>query len=489
MKSIFGKFAFIFIILLLIASITVIPACTHIDSTRIPDHEEGITLAEPDKHENNHEENESNNEPQEMLEPDAPDEPDELDEPQVLFRILSPYENINWETIGQYRASHHVHTTFSDGSNTLRDMLIDLYNKNYDIVAIADHNTTTRAWNTHPDIVYEISLVNENALLSSEELADINNGAYNASDFPGSYTGRRTQANGMISMGISNEITAGMGYQPGIYEGHHINSFFANVPNYSGFGMTMAEVIEYVQDLGGITHLNHPGRYTGMQSYESLTPELILTIDRYVQLFLDYPSLAGIEIMSRWDSESINDRIFWDYILMETMPQERPVWGFSNDDAHSLSANGHAWNVMLMATFDKNAFRTSMETGAFYGVSRIDRQRGVNAFLPDGEKTPYAPSQTSSNSQYTGGRHNSIALQFLSEETPVISSIEIIGDTITISGTGFNKIVWIADRKIVHTGDSIDISKIYGINSYVRAELIGSFGVAYTQPFGIEKRG
>ncbi|MCL2665570.1 MAG: hypothetical protein FWE82_08155, partial [Defluviitaleaceae bacterium] len=47
------------------------------------------------------------------------------------------------------------------------------------------------------------------------------------------------------------------------------------------------------------------------------------------------------------------------------------------------------------------------------------------------------------------------------------------------------KIEWIADGIVVHTGNSIDVAAVDGINSYVRAELVGAFGVAYTQPFGI----
>lgn len=37
----------------------------------------------------------------------------------------------------------------------------------------------------------------------------------------------------------------------------HINSFFADFNNTSG--ATMANTIESVEKLGGITHINHPG--------------------------------------------------------------------------------------------------------------------------------------------------------------------------------------------------------------------------------------
>ena len=142
---------------------------------------------------------------------------------------------------------------------------------------------------------------------------------------------------------------------------------------------------------------------------------------------------------------------------------------------------------MLMPTFDEAAVRTSMETGAFYGVSRVDRHHGINHQL--GGTTPGAPAQTTTTDmQYTGGSHNTFALGMLEEAAPSISNIIVRGNTITVIGANFNKVVWIADGIVVHTGNTIDIRRVSGINSYVRAELVGTYGVAYTQPFGIVKR-
>ena len=423
--------------------------------------------------------------PDEPIEPQEPYETPEPYEIEMISRISSPYANVDWDTFRQYKASHHVHTTFSDGSNTLKDMLIDLYNKGYDIVAIADHDTTTSAWDLNPDPNRGNRSGIRTANLTSEELTAINNGTYDASDFPGTYTGRREQDNGMIGIGNTNEITASVGYERGVFQKHHINSFFAEIPGNTGRDKTMAEVIQLVQDAGGITNINHPGRYTGMQNDITAATKKPIIVERYVQLFMDFPSLIGMEIISKWDYDSINDRVFWDHILMQTMPHSRSVWGFSNDDSHSLSANGFAWNVMLMPTFDETAVRTSMETGAFYSVSRVDRHHEVNNIMPNGRRTPEMPSVTSAGSPYSGGSHNSFVLQLLSEETPVITSISITGNEITILGSYFDKIVWIADGEIVHTGTSVNIDDFSGINSYIRAELVGPSGVAYTQPFGI----
>jgi hypothetical protein len=400
---------------------------------------------------------------------------------QTNFVIVNPYENVDWATYGQYKAANHMHSTYSDGSNRREDTLKDMYAKDFDIVAMTDHDVTTTSWDVTPDAAGNWNGIGTSNL-SPADLTAIKAGTY-AGTSPGTYVGTRTHSNGMIGMVSSNEVTAAKGFDGINFVGHHINAFFATgLPSNVGEGKTMAQVLKAIQDIGGISHINHPGRYTGGQgnAAQSSNPE---NVQRYVDLFMAYPSCVGIEIINKLDGESINDRILWDYILMQTMPQGRSVWGFSNDDSHSLSGNGHAWNVMLMSTFTEAATKYAMETGAFYGVSRIDRQHGINTHAPG------APAQTTTTAtMYTGGSDNAMALDLLAQgPMPSISNIVVNGDTITITGTDYNKIVWIADGEIVATGASIEVSKVSGINSYVRAELVGNTGVAYTQPFGVYK--
>ena len=427
---------------------------------------------------------------------------------QLFYDISNPYANVNWATSGQYNAAHHTHSTFSDGSNFRRDMLLDKYAKNFDIVAMTDHDTTTTAWDMWTaagswDNNWNGIGMDESTYLTAEELAAINAGTFSkVNPSLGTYDGDRTNNNGMISMGETNETSAeGERFNGGgsNFRNHHINAFFTTgLPgdvgqdrnDFSDFGRTMDEVIKEVAARGGITHLNHPGRYTGGQNNAARSSDSAI-VGKYVELFMDNPSCVGMEIINKWDGESVNDRILWDNILTQTMPQGRGVWGFSNDDSHSLSGNGHAWNVMLMPTLSQAGTRDSMETGAFYGVSRIDRKHGVNSV-----GTPGAPTQTTTtDSMYSGGTNNQMALGFLAQDaTPSISNITVIGNTITISGSDFNTIVWYSGTendasKVITTGNSIDVS-LYAdaiANGYVRAELVGNTGVAYTQPFGISE--
>ena len=245
---------------------------------------------------------------------------------QLFCEINNPYANVDWSSSGQYKAAHHTHTTFSDGSNFRRDMLFDKYAKDFDIVAITDHDSTTTAW----DVWTAAGSWNNNwngigmsveAIFTAEELAAVNAGTFNKiNPSPGTYNGDRTSGSGMIGMGESNETSAeGERFNGGgsNFRNHHINAFFTNgLPgdvgqdrnNPSDFGRTMDEVIKDVAVRGGITHLNHPGRYTGGQNNAARSSDSAI-VGKYAELFMDNPSCVGMEIINKWDGESVNDRI------------------------------------------------------------------------------------------------------------------------------------------------------------------------------------
>ncbi|MCL2693466.1 MAG: hypothetical protein FWE81_08575, partial [Rikenellaceae bacterium] len=340
------------------------------------------------------------------------------------FIITNPYENVDWATYGQYKADFHAHSTNSDGANTVAQMVEDHYAKGFDIFTMTDHSVLTSNWDKTPGGV------------TSERKAAIEAG-----------DGR--DGRGMIDIDNCNEQSAT----------DHINSFFAAYNDVVGGTNTMAGTIAAVQALGGITHINHPGRYTGGAvggDAGAAASNNLANINKYVSLFMAYPSLVGMEIVNKDDNESRSDKILWDNILKQTMPEGRFVWGFANDDTHSLGATGFTWNVMLMPELTQAATRNAMENGEFYTVSRIDRRENINAMN-------------------------------LSLTTPSITNIVVENDTITITGADYDTIEWIADGVKIATGATLDLNDYASqINSYVRAQLKSSNGIAYTQPFGVK---
>lgn len=365
------------------------------------------------------------------------------DQYEKMYSITSPYEQVDWDSFGQYTADFHAHSTNSDGGVLMKDTVEDHYSKGYDILAMTDHNYLTTRWSEG------------NNGLTAEREAELEAGV-----------GRNGK--GMIDIYESDEQSVV----------DHINSFFAPFRNQSG--ATMASTIQSVEELGGITHINHPGRYTGGKKggeegiAASNNPE---TVKKYVDLFMAYPSCVGMEIINKIDNESRSDRILWDNILKQTMPEGRFVWGFSNDDTHSLNATGYSFNMMLMPELTREETRTAMETGAFYAVSRVSRPDGINATLPNGSSMP--------------GSGNADTLYLLDQTTPSISNIEVDDkeNAITITGQDYDEIEWIADGQVIATGNTLDLNDYEDdINSYVRAQLKSDTGIAFTQPFGVEEK-
>ena len=243
----------------------------------------------------------------------------------------------------------------------------------------------------------------------------------------------------------------------------HLNTFFTPFNNQSG--STLESNIAKTQELGGICHINHPGRYTGGSNTSGTAGEEAsskpATVQKYVDLFTRYSACVGMEIINKLDGDSYSDRILWDNILKETMPEGRFVWGFSNDDTHSNSATGHSYNMMLLPSNTATNVRAAMENGAFYASAKVAKREG------------YTETNLETINDY---------------QPPVITNIMVdqAEDTITIEGDLYNTIEWVADGKVIATGNTIDLNDYEGkIHSYVRAQLKGDEGISFTQPFGV----
>ena len=352
------------------------------------------------------------------------------------FTIDSPYANVNWKTYGQYKADFHAHSNESDGSPQPADTIEEHYKKGYDILALTDHNVTNTTWNRKDD-----PTGNGRTYLTDERLEEITNGV-----------GR--EGRGMVAIMNSDEQSVS----------DHLNTFFAPFNNEAG--ATLESNIAKTQELGGICHINHPGRYYGGSNTSGTNGEDAANnpanIKKYVDLFMKYQACVGMEIINKLDGDSYSDRILWDNILMETMPQGRFVWGFSNDDTHSNSATGHSYNMMLLPSNTPTNVRAAMESGAFYASAKVAKREG------------YTVTDIETINDY---------------QPPVITNIEVDQDedTITIEGDLYRTIEWIADGEVIATGNTIDLNDYEGkVHSYIRAQLKGDEGISFTQPFGID---
>lgn len=341
------------------------------------------------------------------------------------YTITSPYAAVDWSSYEQYKTALHAHTTNSDGENTFSEMIEEHYKKDYDIVAITDHNVLTADWTTA-----------KNGLTQAryDEIA----------------SGVGRGGRGMLQIPYSNEQS----------RSENANSFFTDY-NEPRIGHSLEKNLIKVQELGGLSHINHPGRYTGGDKGGTEGADAsnnTKNINMYVDLFLKYPSCVGVEIINKKDGDSASDRILWDNILMKTIPQNRYVWGFSNDDTHLAADTGFSFNMFVMPSNTIDNFKSTMASGAFYAVAKVSKRELGASFVGSGL-------------------------------TPVIKNIEVneTADSITITAENFDKIEWIADGKVIATGANINIKDHYSeISCYVRANISGPGGIAFTQPFAIE---
>ena len=340
-----------------------------------------------------------------------------------ILPIVSPYSGIDWQNYGQYKAVLHAHTMNSDGVNLFWDVIEEHYNKNYDIVAIMDHDVLTIDWVSAADG------------LTQERFTEIS-------------CGTDRDGRGMLQIPYTIEQS----------QAEHLNTFFVNYINPDN--TTLGASIKRVEELGGISHINHPGRYTGGEAggingeNASNNPQ---NIQKYVDLFMEFPSCVGMEIINKKDGESTSDRILWDNILKRTIPQGRYVWGFSNDDTHWNNDTGYSFNVFVMPENTLDNFKAAILSGSFYAVAKVSRRELGDSFEAEGP-------------------------------VPVITGIEVNNSarSVTITAGHYSKIEWISEGTVIAEGNTIRLENHeQQTGCYIRANIIGPGGIAFTQPFGI----
>lgn len=331
------------------------------------------------------------------------------------LEIHNPYAGIDWERTTQHKANLHTHTTRSDGQLNPHQVVDHYRRMGYDILAITDHDAVTYPWTGFSAL--EPSNISLNRMESQPENMP--------SDLV--YEDRSPSSLGMIAI-QANEVSAP----------HHVGSYFSD---FRDRARTEEETLRRLAEAGATAVLFHPGRYTDRD------PETY-SDDWYLTHFLTFDNVVGIEIYNQGDRYP-SDRALWDRLLTELMP-ERPVWGYSNDDMHSVRHLGRNWTVFPLAELSPDLLRSAMEQGRFFFV-----------YAPEGQTGP-AP--------------------------PTIESIQVNSRraTIRLQASGADEIFWISRGDTIHTGPSIDISRFDAVTGYVRAELRGAGNsITGTQPFGI----
>ena len=401
------------------------------------------------------------------------------------FIITNPYEQVDWDSWGTYKAQLHCHTNASDGYLTIHEFVQKHYDLDYDIVALTDHGTINRGWNNEPQLVPLLRFVKRERTqmadiipLTEEEYSSYLNGTA-ASD-------SRTHQNGMLDVPLGIELNMATPVAD-----CHLTGYFAE------YGQGLAGVYgDYetpskgVRKKGGISMLSHVGEfvYTDKDSADHVgQPVDEYYSNKFARIFLDNAgSSVGMGINSATDAHTRCDRILYDSILQRTIPNGVVPWGFTFSDSHNERSLNDAYTMMLMENFTIEDFRSSMENGLCFGVSHYSNGVELNGMK---EMPNLTEEEIEENKLY------------LSNDTPMVTrvTVDAQNETISIEGEHFNEITWVSNGNVIKRNSNIttgsaelylhDPDLLSNPSLYVRFYITGENGICYSQPFVLNVEG
>lgn len=380
------------------------------------------------------------------------------------YTLVSPYEDVDWDTWSAYKGNLHTHSAVSDADESFRNMVFGAYNQGFDFIAFSEHGVTGRPWNEQPvlRLLYTYQLFTPRLPLHDDEFAAVTDGSY-ALDATGEARGT-----GMFCVTGANELNALT------MSKSHVNGYFlptwygnANLGYENGFEYAIA----VTEQLGGLSHINHPGDWLESEGhFEKVMDEKNVAF--FADLLLRYPSCLGLESTNGGNGTTPYDRMLWDNLLVYCLPYGRTVYGFANSDAHDIRALDHAFGIYMMPETSMDSLRACMEKGQFFGVSR-------RVFATE----RIGPAQTLSAPVGDLLQH------------PLFDSLTVDGHKITVAPRYADSVRWIANGEILFeqalTGDApvvLDLDDYDAANLlYVRCELSNDNAMTHSQPILIDR--
>lgn len=370
------------------------------------------------------------------------------------YQITNPYKDVNWDTWKAYKSATHVHTVRSDGKEELDDMIEQYYSLGYQSLALTDHGTVNYSWTEDQTRLaifgYQYFVHGNIDEISKERYYQIT-------------TGSDRNGNGM------SEIPLGIELNGASTAKCHVNSYFADC-GHGDLEMDSTwpeDAIRKSQAAGGVCHINHVGEWTDGKS--DIGTYNAAFVSKFANLFVNYSSLVGMELVNTSDNRTRNDRYLYDESLKVTAPKGVNIFGFCEDDSHYLDDCGKNAQYFMLESNNAANIRKAMETGAFFACSKNAKTANE---LGDGFTA-------------TG-------------DFPMVSRINIDEATDRISINAYNgnviKMVSngnvVAQKAISYDNQTVtfDLNEYEeSIGSYVRFYITGAGGICYVQPFLLSK--
>lgn len=421
----------------------------------------------------------------------------------VDYVIISPYDDVDWSW-EQYKTDLHSHTTASDGDNTLKEMIEVNYDYGFDIYAVSDHGITSYSWVDQPvipELKFFLDMRNpgteivtlENTGLTFEGLT-YNVVTEDGDDYYYQMNEDGSEGHRMLRVPYANE------QNPTSLNNAHVNTWFVDYGHGQVGGTSDYETpIKAVDELGGLSVINHPGEYTNARD-EQYTEDAYgdgyeYYIDKFESLLTKYPSCIGIDMNSKGDSRTRHDRKLWDIMLMDLTPAGRNVYGIATSDAHRISAAYTGYTRVLMPELTSEALKEALASGNFFAASRClgnhnELVEYSEYLLANGSDEAKAIAQDILDRQAED--YDAKYEAPYDVEAPWINSVIVDDDNDMIVLDVENEycVRWIANGKTIAWGDTIDLDDYSDeIGTYVRAEIFGEGGIVYTQAIMLEYEG
>ncbi len=381
------------------------------------------------------------------------------------FSLVSPYEQIDWDTYKLYKGNLHTHSSVSDGSASYRDMIYGAYEQGFDLLAFSEHGITGKAWNEKPFLrplySYQVFGGNSRKPLTNEEFYAVSNGSA-----PLASTGE-PRGKGMFCVTGANELNAVT------ITKSHVNGYFLpqNFENLNwGFENGHEYAVSQVEKAGGLSHINHPGDWLGSKT----NPDVINkaeNIEYFADILLRYPSCLGVEAVNGYTSITPYDRVLWDNILMYCLPYGRNVFGFASSDAHTVSRLDDCYTYYILKDVSMESIRSCLESGSFFGATHKVVKNDV-----------IGPSEDIYASDGTD------------RKLPRVKSLTTQGHRIYLNAENFSYIQWIANGRPLERTESKNGETVLDLDEfdtaemlYVRCEIYNENGMVYSQPILLER--
>ncbi len=428
---------------------------------------------------------------------------------EVDYTITNPYEDVNWLTYKQYRADLHQHTTASDGTSTLKDMLEKQYECGFDIVAVTDHGVINYSWTNQDAIpVLEVFIDlfkgrgGDLVALDSKGGKAANGNTYSLENKKGGTYYYQTDEYGIKGHAMMR-VPYGIEHNPTSINNAHVNSWFVDYGHgYLGGTSDYETPISNVDALGGLSVINHPGEYTAARdedetadAYDYNNTLYKYYIDKFANLLTTYPTCIGIDVNSKGDSRTRYDRKLWDILLQKVTPTGRNVFAIATSDAHTTDAVFTGYTEILMPSNTVSNLKTSLQKGQFFACSKYvgnpeEITEMSNILVNSFDPTAIALGEHLKALQAEDPKAKYEAPKDV--EAPVVTAVAVDQntDSITLVTKDAKCIRWIANGKTIETGNRIDLNDHSDlIGNYVRAEIFGEGGIVYTQAFMLDYEG